>query len=110
MFLSEWREFPSPPCLAGKKELVTTHVSMLLKSRESLTCFVACFLLGRAKDLSAPDVGSLVDDKLCLICDVEYIMKWKHYSKQCAFCCFLLHDPFNITFPVTLMAVDTDVF
>jgi hypothetical protein len=21
MFLSEWREFPLPPCLAGKKEL-----------------------------------------------------------------------------------------
>jgi hypothetical protein len=21
MFLSEWREFPSAPCLAGKKEL-----------------------------------------------------------------------------------------
>jgi hypothetical protein len=20
MFLSEWREFPSPPCLAGKKK------------------------------------------------------------------------------------------
>ena len=33
MFLSEWREFPSVPCLAGKKNL-TARVSML-KSRES---------------------------------------------------------------------------
>jgi len=33
---------------------MTTRVSMLLKSRASLTCFRACFLPGRAKDLSAP--------------------------------------------------------
>jgi len=44
-FLSEWREFTSAPCLAGgKKNLMTARVSMLLKSRESLTCFRACFL------------------------------------------------------------------
>jgi len=55
MFLSEWREFPLAPCLAGKKRnLMTAHVSMLLKSLASLTCFRACFLPGRAKDLSAP--------------------------------------------------------
>ena len=53
-FLSEWRDFLSPPCLAGKKNLMTARVSMLLKSRASLTCFRACFLPGRAKDLSAP--------------------------------------------------------
>jgi len=55
MFLSEWREFPLAPYLAGKqKNLTTARVSMLLKSRASLTCFRGCFLLGRAKDLSAP--------------------------------------------------------
>ena len=54
MSLSEWREFPSAPCFAGKKKLMTAHVSMLLKSRASLTCFRVCFLPGRAKDLSAP--------------------------------------------------------
>jgi hypothetical protein len=53
MLLSEWREFPSAPCLAGKN-LMTAPVSMLLKPRASLTCFRACFLPGRAKDLSAP--------------------------------------------------------
>ena len=58
MFLSEWREFPSAPRLAGKKNLMTPRVSMLLKSRASLTCFRALFLLGRAKNLSAP--GSLL--------------------------------------------------
>ena len=35
MFLSEWREFPSAPCLVGKKNLMTARVSMLLKSRAS---------------------------------------------------------------------------
>jgi len=48
MFLSEWREFLSAPCLAGKKNLITARFSMLLKSRASLTCFRACFLPCRA--------------------------------------------------------------
>jgi len=34
MFLSEWREFPSASCLAGKN-LMTARVSMLLKTRAS---------------------------------------------------------------------------
>jgi len=37
-----------------KKNSMTASVSMLLKSRVSLTCFRACCLPGRAKDLSAP--------------------------------------------------------
>ena len=53
MFLSEWREFLSAPCLTGKENLVAASVSMLLKSRAFLTRFRACFLPGRAKDLSA---------------------------------------------------------
>jgi len=47
MFLSEWCELPSATCLAGKEPW------WQLASRASLTCFRACFLLGRAKDLSA---------------------------------------------------------
>jgi len=54
LFLSEWRNFPSAPCLAGKRNWMRARVSMLLKSRASLTCFRACFLAGRAKDLLAP--------------------------------------------------------
>ena len=55
MFLSEWREFPSAPYLAGgKKNLMTARVSMLLKSRASLIRFPACFLPGRARAFSAP--------------------------------------------------------
>ena len=54
MFLSEWREFTSALCLAGKKNLMTARISMLFKSRVSLTCFRVSFLPGRAKDLSAP--------------------------------------------------------
>jgi len=54
MFLSEWREFISAPCLAGKN-LMTARASMLLKSRASLTCFRACFLPGQSKDfISTP--------------------------------------------------------
>ena len=54
MFLSEWREFPPAPCLTEKKNWMTARVSMLLKSGASLTCVRACFIPGRAKDLSAP--------------------------------------------------------
>ena len=54
MFLSEWREFHSAPYLVEKKNLMTARVSMLVKLCASLTCFRACFLPGRAKDLSAP--------------------------------------------------------
>ena len=36
MFLSEWREFPSEACLAGKKNSMTARVSMLLKSHALL--------------------------------------------------------------------------
>jgi len=40
--------------LQGKKNFMTARVSMLSKSRASLTCFRACFHPGQAKDLSAP--------------------------------------------------------
>jgi len=33
--MSEWRQFPSAPCLAGKKNLMTARVWTLLKSRAS---------------------------------------------------------------------------
>ena len=36
MFLSEWREFPSVPCLVEKKNLMTARFSMLLRLRASL--------------------------------------------------------------------------
>jgi len=48
-----WISFGALPC-RKKKKLMAAHVSMLLKSRASLTCFRNCFLPGRAKDLSAP--------------------------------------------------------
>ena len=48
-----WISFGALPC-RGKKILMISRVSMLLKSRASLSCFRACFLIGRAKDLSAP--------------------------------------------------------
>jgi len=60
MFLSEWRKFPSAPCLAEKeKKLMTARASMLLKSRASLTCFRTCFLPDRANYLSAPGINNI---------------------------------------------------
>ena len=46
-----WISFGAMPC---RKKLMTARVSMLLKSRASVICFRACFLAGRAKDLSVP--------------------------------------------------------
>ena len=54
MYLTEWRKFRLVPCLAEKNNAMTARVSMLLKWCASLTCFRACFLPGRAKDLPAP--------------------------------------------------------
>ena len=78
MFLSEWCEFPSAPCLAGKKNLMTARVSMLLKSHTSLTCFPPCFFLGWVKDLSAPRVSYpesnvyFIDTSLSLVTKHKY--------------------------------------
>ena len=46
-----WNLLGALPC--RKRNLMTTGVSMLLKSRASLTCLLVCFLSGTAKDLSA---------------------------------------------------------
>jgi len=48
-----WISF-APYLEGGNKNLMTARISMLLKSRAFLTCFWACFLPGRAKDVSAP--------------------------------------------------------
>jgi len=45
--------FDALPC-REKKNLMKARVSMLLKSRASLICVLACFLPVRAKDLSPP--------------------------------------------------------
>jgi len=44
--------FGALPC--RKRNLMAACVSVLLKSRASLTCFRACFFSGRAKDLLEP--------------------------------------------------------
>jgi len=49
-----WISFGALPCRRRGGDLMTAHVSMLLKSRASLTGVWASFLPGRAKDLSAP--------------------------------------------------------
>ena len=68
-----WISFGALPCGGGEENLMTARVSMLLKSRASLTCFRACFIHGRAKDLSAPRV---MQD--CFLC-----VKWcKNFPQQ----------------------------
>jgi len=47
-----WISFGALPW--RERNLMLARFSILLKSRASLTCFRACFLPGRAKDLSAP--------------------------------------------------------
>ena len=55
MFLSEWREFSSAPCLAEKKKLdESSRLDVVEIARVPLTCFRVRFLPGWAKDLSAP--------------------------------------------------------
>ena len=49
-----WISFSALPC--RKSNLMTARVSMLLKSRASLTCFRKFSLAGGAKDLSAPRI------------------------------------------------------
>ena len=77
MFLSEWREFPSAPCLAGGGggNPMTARVSMLLKSRASLTCFRACFLPGRAKNVTAPRYNVFATN----VSTLRWIQKDKNY-------------------------------
>jgi len=84
MFLSEWREFPSAPCLAGKKKnLMIARVSMLLKSRASLTCFRASFLPGWAKDLSAPRYTQFFDRwNLVFGLDQYIYTRWFKYDRD----------------------------
>jgi len=61
--------------------LDAARVSMLLKSRASLTCFRACFLPSRANDLSVPryhDARSL-ERPIVWICPMQAIL---HLKKQ----------------------------
>ena len=48
-FRMAWISFGAWPC--RKRNLMTARVSMSLKSRASLTCFWACSIPGRAKEL-----------------------------------------------------------
>jgi len=64
-----------------EKKRMTARVSMLLKSRTSLTCFRACFLLGRAKDLPAPRY-SYVDLLCCLIQSPEWVCIYTYRKRK----------------------------
>ena len=70
-----------------KKKMLTARVSMLLKSRASLTCFRACFLPGRAKELSAPRyVGTAWlycwQDYLADIFAVDWLASLGHFCNK----------------------------
>jgi len=54
MFLSEWREFPSAPCLAGKKKLDDSSRLDVVEIARVPDMLPSFFLSGRAKDFSAP--------------------------------------------------------
>ena len=63
MFLSEWREFPSAPCLAGKKTWQLASRCCWNLARR-LICSRACFLPARAKYLSAPVNTPVISSQL----------------------------------------------
>ena len=69
MFLPEWREFRSVLCPAGNKFMIA-RASTLLKSRASLTCFLACFLPGGDKDLSGSRYNVDDDNNAWVLADV----------------------------------------
>jgi len=79
MFLSEWRAFPSAPCLAGKN-LMATRVSILLKSCASLTLFQACFLPGGAKDVSEPRIYTQDENSINDYCFYNETVKLSLYT------------------------------
>jgi len=54
MFLSEWREFPSAPCLAGGKKLDDSSRLDVVEIVRVPDTLPSLFPPGRAKDLSAP--------------------------------------------------------
>ena len=77
-----WISFGALPC--RKKNLMTARVSMLLKSRASLTCFRACFHPGRAKDLSAPQcMNTKLTEVLVTRALSQYV---RHSTPECFKC------------------------
>jgi len=79
-----WISFGALPCRGGKKNLMTARVSMLLKSRASLTCFRACFHPGRAKDSSAP---RYTDTKLTEVSATRALSQYaRHSTPECSKC------------------------
>ena len=54
MFLSEWREFLSASCFAGKKKLDDNSRLDVVEIARDPNMLQSLFLLGRSKDLSAP--------------------------------------------------------
>jgi len=54
MFLSEWREFPSAPCLTGKKLDDSSRLDVVEIARAPDMLPSLFFFPGRAKDISLP--------------------------------------------------------
>ena len=82
-----WISFGALPC-RQKKNLMSARVSMLLKSRASLTCYRACFLPGR--DLSAPRYESLSHHRFGVFTNFVCVLLWYYLMHHHA------HDNANI--------------
>jgi len=78
MFLSEWRELPSAPCLARKNNLMIARVSILLKSRASLTCVRAldAGLLARSQYSEGPVTDHLDTGSSSFPCVYKQMLRW----------------------------------
>jgi len=77
-------------CLAlqEKRNLTTAHVSVLLKSRTSLTCFRACFLPGQAKDLSSPQYLYFISFVWCP--HMSLLQQWQGAMESLCLSLFIL--------------------
>ena len=73
MFLSEWREFPSASCLAGKKKRDDISRLDVVEIARVPDMLQSCLLPGRAKDLSAPRY---------LVCSSYYKFRCSLYPHQ----------------------------
>jgi len=58
MFLSEWREFSSAPCLEGEEKLDDSSCLDFVEIARTTDMLPLFFLPGRTKDLSTPRVSN----------------------------------------------------
>jgi len=81
MFMSEWREFLSAPCLAGNKSLWQLASRCCWNRARLWHASELFFLPGRAKDLSAPGMHIACAQFMCLY-RCSYALFWPRFPSM----------------------------